>query len=428
MSTSPGGTIPVRPAISRRIVDQNRDNPFFLCLWHYAVHAPFQAKEELIGKYRGRKDPRGEQNCPTMAAMIKSMDESLGRILDKLDELDIADDTIIILMSDNGGNMYDRVEGETPTNNAPLRGGKATLYEGGTREPCIIVWPGVVEPGSRCSEIISSIDFYPTMLEMAGVTKKQEQRVDGVSIVPLLRGAGKLDREAIFCHFPHYIPATKNLPGTYVRKGDWKLIRFYGEGPDRSPGYELYNLRNDIGETNNLAAQMPEKVRELDALITRHLEAIGAIVPILNPKYRPTAFNPITDEPIEGWKPAGTCDIRAKDGVLHVTSFGRDPYFLTNEVPEVSGPVVFRMRMKSRADGAGQVFWGTAKALPFHRSRSVVFAPQHDGRWREYALDLPVDGALRALRLDPCAAPGEIEIDWIRLCAPNGAVLRSWDF
>jgi arylsulfatase A-like enzyme len=224
-----------------------------------------------------------------MASMLKSTDESIGRIVDKLDDLGIADDTIVIFTSDNGGNMYNEVEGRPPTNNAPLRSGKGSIYEGGVRTPAIVVWPGVAKPGAQSPGLLSSVDYYPTMLEMAGIKPREGQVLDGESIVPLLRGAGRLEREAIFCHFPHYVAATGNRPSTSVRKGDWKLIRFYGEGPERSNGYELYNLRDDIGETNNLAAKAPGRVRELDALIDRFLADTGAIVPVRNPAYNPKA-------------------------------------------------------------------------------------------------------------------------------------------
>ncbi|MGB2823231.1 MAG: sulfatase, partial [Phycisphaerae bacterium] len=268
-----------------KYIEDRRHGPLLLCLWHYAVHAPFQAKEKLVEDCRSRTDPRGKQGCAIMAAMLKSLDESVGRVLDRLDGLKIADETIIVFASDNGGNMYNVVEGRPPTNNHPLRNGKGSIYEGGTRTPCIVVWPGTVEPHSRCSEVISSIDFFPTMLEMAGIQPRQGLRFDGESIVPLLKGTGKLRREAVFCHFPHYIPATGNLPGTSVRQGDWKLIRLYGEGPGRSCAYELYNLKDDIGETINLAEKFPEKVKQLDGLISRHLEETGALVPIPNPAY-----------------------------------------------------------------------------------------------------------------------------------------------
>ena len=267
-----------------------RNKPFMLCLWHYAVHAPFQGKKALVDTYGRRKDPRGKQDCPTMAAMIHSLDQGVGRVMTELNGLKIADNTIVVFMSDNGGNMYDRVQGVPPTNNAPLRGGKGTIYEGGVREPCIVVWPGVVKPGSRSAELVSSIDFYPTLLEMAGIRPKTGQVIDGLSMVGVLKGTGRLDREAIFCHFPHYTPkAGGRFPATSVCRGDWKLIRCYGEGPNRTHGYELYNLKDDIGEHDNLAARHPEAVQALDALIARHLKDTGGIVPIPNPRYDPKA-------------------------------------------------------------------------------------------------------------------------------------------
>ena len=402
-----------------RYVERHKAEPFFLCFWHWAVHAPFQAKEALVEKYRDKTDPRGKQGCAVMAGMIRSLDESLGRLLEGLDRLGIADDTVILFFSDNGGNMYNVVEGRPPTNNAPLRGGKATIYEGGTREPCVVVWPGVVKPGSRCAEVISSIDWYPTLLEMAGLAPKTGQILDGTSIVPLLKGAGRLGREAIFCHFPHYTPATGNLPATYVRKGDWKLIRLYGEGPDRANAYELYNLKDDIGETTNLAERHPEKVKELDALIERHLADIGALVPVLNPSYAPAATK---------WTPSKGCTLTVNDGVLHLRSTGGDPYLHTTDVPKVTGPVTVAFRMRSDSKGAGRVFWAADRAKGFHRDRSVGFEPRHDGEWHEYTVALPVEGALRGVRIDPSTAAGLIQIDWIRLVGADGGVLKAWEF
>ena len=274
-----------------RYIESNRKNPFLLFLWHFGVHGPWGHKEEITKQYLDKKDPRGQQNNPIMASMLKSIDESVGRVMEKLNELILFDNTIVIFFSDNGGNMYNRIGPDelTPTNNYPLRGGKATIFEGGTREPLIIRWPGVVEPGSRCSEVVSSIDFYPTLLEMAGAKPKAKQILDGENIVPLLKQTGKLKRKAIFCHFPHNTPATENIASTYVRCGNWKLIRFYHDGKGGNHRYELYNLTEDIGETNNQAAKYPDKVKQLDALIDQHLKDTGALVPIKNPKYDPDA-------------------------------------------------------------------------------------------------------------------------------------------
>jgi arylsulfatase A-like enzyme len=276
-----------------RFLEDHRDGPFFLSYWQYPVHAPYQAHLGLIEKYRGKTDPRDKQRNPIMGAMIESLDNSVGRVLDKLEELDLMDHTLIVFFSDNGGNEYDIVNGEYPTNNDPLRYGKGNIYEGGIRVPCIVVWPGKVEPNTVSSEIIQSIDFYPTLLEVAGLKPREGQVLDGVSLIDLWTGNRPLNRQAIFSHFPHYTPVTHGLPTTAVWSGPWKLHRQYGEGPDQSNGFRLYNLEEDIGETHDLAGQYPDIVKKLDGLITEHLRHIGALIPVANPVYDPEAESPM---------------------------------------------------------------------------------------------------------------------------------------
>ncbi len=255
-----------------KFIQASKDRPFFLNYWCFSVHGPWDAKKELVEKYRAQADPKSPQRNPVYGAMVHSLDENVGRLLRTIDELGLTKNTIIVFFSDNGGVHFREVEGAPVTSNAPLRGGKATLYEGGTREPCIIVWPGVVTPGSRSDALISSIDFHPTLLEMAGLRPKEGLNFDGISIVPALRGE-RLRRDTIFCHFPHYTPATGNVPGARVRKGDWKLIRFYADN-------------DDLGETNNLAGGMPAKVKELNALLDGFLRDTQAVVPRPNSSYK----------------------------------------------------------------------------------------------------------------------------------------------
>lgn len=274
-----------------KYIQDKKDVPFMLCLWHFAVHGPWGCKKEKYERYLKKTDPSGRQDCAVMAAMLESLDESVGRVLDKLEELGISDNTIVIFMSDNGGNVHTDLNGTPPTNNEPLRSGKGDIYEGGVRVPCIISWPDVIKSGSVCKEAVSSVDIYPTLLQMAGIEKNKNQIVDGESLLPLLKGDGKLSREAIFCHFPHNVVALNCKPCTSVRQGDWKLIRTYYEGGNGEHKYELYNLIEDISEKNNLAAKMPEKVRELDELITQHLINIDAVIPVINPNYDPGAIS-----------------------------------------------------------------------------------------------------------------------------------------
>ena len=276
-------------------IRQNSERPFFLNYWCFSVHAPIQGKPDLVEKYRAKADPEMAQRNPIMGAMVESLDDAVGSLLSAIDEAGIADETIIVFFSDNGGMVHRLNAGVPVTSNAPLRSGKSSIYEGGVREPMIVAWPPLVEAGSRSDAIVQSIDFYPTLLELTGVPARDGQSFDGVSIVPALRGE-PLERDAIFVHIPQYTPATLHRPSTSVRRGDWKLIRFYCDGPDQQDRHELYNLAEDIGETTDLAGQEQDIVSELSALIDRFLSDTEAVVPTPNPRYRPGA-DPFPDGP-----------------------------------------------------------------------------------------------------------------------------------
>lgn len=268
---------------AEKFIEDNRDKPFFLHLAHYAVHVPIQARKETVDKYQARVKAENIHNNSVYAAMIESVDESVGRVMKKLEQLGIAERTVVFFMSDNGGLSVK--EGDfkhTPaTSNAPLRAGKGYLYEGGLREPMIIRWPGVVAPASLCSVPVISVDFYPTILEIAGITGDPELLADGASLVPLLKQTGNLEREAIYWHYPHF-SNQGGMAGGAVRKGDYKLIEFYQDG-----FLELYNLKDDIGETNNLAGKRPEKAAELRQLLKHWLKEVKAQMPVPNPDYKP---------------------------------------------------------------------------------------------------------------------------------------------
>jgi arylsulfatase A-like enzyme len=289
-----------------RFIEANRDRPFFLNLWHCGVHGPWGHKEELTRHYASKQDPRGKQGNPIMASMLKSVDESLGRLLDALERLKLADNTIVLFTSDNGGNVHSNTPtdrralrgaddprladwrkwaGEQPpTNNDPLRAGKGTLYEGGVRVPLMVSWPGVIHPGTTSSEVVGAIDVYPTLVELIGLPRPAQQTMDGVSYARVLKQTGSLNRQGYFTYFPHGGPAKP--PGVTVRAGDWKLIRWFETGPDYPDRHELYNLEEDLGERKNLAAHMPDKLRELDAMIATFLKDTGALTPKPNPAYR----------------------------------------------------------------------------------------------------------------------------------------------
>jgi arylsulfatase A-like enzyme len=289
----------------RLVRNRDKDRPFFLNLWHYAVHIPIQAPARLVEKYKKKaaalgldkiqpfevgeffpcehkRDKRVQrrkiQSDPVYAAMVQNLDENIGRLLQALDAEGVLDETVIVFTSDNGG--LSSTEG-SPTTNRPLAEGKGWVYEGGTREPLVVVWPGVTAPDSVCGVPVTTPDFYPTLLEMAGLPLIPEQHVDGVSIAPLLRGAENLDREAIFWHFPHY-SNNGGTPGCSVRSGDYKLIEFFEDNR-----LELYNLRRDIGEAHDLAPDMPEKAAELRKMLHAWLDRVHAIIPQPDPEWKP---------------------------------------------------------------------------------------------------------------------------------------------
>jgi arylsulfatase A-like enzyme len=213
--------------------------------------------------------------------------------MDKLDELDLADNTAVIFFSDNGGLLVK--EGVRITSNAPLRGGKGMLYEGGIREPMIIRLPGVVAPGGTCDEPVTSVDFHPTILEMAGVKAKSPNPIDGVSLFPLLKGTGRLNRGAIYWHYPHY---HLGKPSGAIRQSDWKLIEFYEDGR-----LELYNLKDDLSEKNNLATKNPEKATELTKELDGWRKRVKARTPTPNPDYDPARADQPPPRPAKPTKP-----------------------------------------------------------------------------------------------------------------------------
>jgi arylsulfatase A-like enzyme len=259
-----------------RFIARHRDRPFFLYLPHYAVHTPLMGKQAVVEKYRARVRPGDPQNNATYGALVESVDDALGRILKALEERKLADRTVVIFTSDNGG-----LRGSTY--NLGLRAGKGSAYEGGVRIPLIVRWPGVTKPGSECSAPVISPDHYPTLLEGAGVPMAPGQVVDGASYLPLLRGAATSAREAIYWHYPHYHPGGAT-PYSAVRAGDWKLIEFFEDDH-----VELYHLREDPEEKRDLAASMPERARELRQRLHAWRRQVGAQLPSPNPDYDPAA-------------------------------------------------------------------------------------------------------------------------------------------
>jgi arylsulfatase A len=269
---------------SIRFINANKDKNFFLYLPHFAVHLPLQAKKKLIEKYEAKlkQMPDYPQKNAIYAAMIDSLDQSVGRIRRELKKLNLSDRTIVIFASDNGGRV-------PTTSNLPLRVGKGSCYEGGTRVPLVIDWPGVTKAGSVCETPVITMDLFPTLASAAGITDYEQRaaghKIDGVDLAPLLRRSGKLDRDELFWHYPHYQHYQMGgaTPYSAIHKGDFKLIEYLDDRPA-----ELYNLRDDIGEQHNLAGEMPDKVAALRKRLHEWREEVGAQMPTKNPNYDPS--------------------------------------------------------------------------------------------------------------------------------------------
>ena len=272
-------------------LEDNGDHPFLLFLSFYSVHTPLQGRKDLIEKYEAKAKqlqpagpeflPEGEhkarqvQNHPTFAAMVEAMDQAVGTVLDGLKRLGLSENTAVFFMADNGG--LSTAEG-APTSNVPLRAGKGWLYEGGIRVPLIVKWPGVASPGSACSHPVTSTDFYPTMLDMAGLPQKPEQHQDAMSFAPLLRGETLPKDRPLFWHYPHY-GNQGAFPGAAVRLGAYKLIEFFEDGHQ-----ELYNLQDDLGEQCNLIHDAPNYAQTLSEMLHTWQKEVGARFPTPNPK------------------------------------------------------------------------------------------------------------------------------------------------
>ena len=263
-----------------RIMERTKDKPFFLNLWYHTVHTPIEGKPNLVEYYKRKVKPGMHHQNYEYAAMVHSLDENVGRILAKIKELGIKDNTIVIFFSDNGG-YINKFKTKAVTDNYPLRSGKGSLYEGGTREPLIVRWPGVTKAGSVCRQPVISMDFYPTILEMTGLDGDSEHNadMDGLSIAALLKNPNaRLKRKELYWHYPHYYPTTS--PVSSIRQGDWKLIEYFED-----ERVELYNLKKDIGEVNNLAEKMPKRAEELRKCLDLWRKNVNAQMPVPNPKY-----------------------------------------------------------------------------------------------------------------------------------------------
>lgn len=426
-------------------LEAHREEPFFLNLWQYGVHGPWGHKEEYTSRFAKKTDPRGHQRNPIMASMLKSVDDSLGRVLDKLDELGLTKNTLFLFYSDNGGNTHSNIPGsrqmsikpdhpkygfvedwkkwagpEPPTNNAPLREGKGRIYEGGQRVPLMVRWPGRIDEGSKSDAVVGPIDLYPTILEAAGVKVPDGHVVDGVSILPVLEGKGELGRDALFTWFPHLVPAAS------VRSGKWKLIYRWEPHREYPETRELYDLASDIGETRNLASKHPDKVAELEALIERFIVDTNALAPKPNPAYRADSAR-AARAPDAGLVPKFS-RVTVIEGALRVEKDGRSPFLGTAQLKSFAGPLAMKLRIKGAA-GDGSIRWMEDSQEEFPaKGQEVGYSLSEQNGWQDISLEIPVEGSPRLLRIHvPATDEVPVEIESIVFEDRNGQT-RRWSF
>jgi arylsulfatase A-like enzyme len=399
-------------------IADNKDHPFFMCFWMYDVHAPYQCKQELIDKWKKLADPANSQHSPTMAAMVEMMDTTAGRVLDALKKNGLEDNTIVIFTSDNGGNMYDVADGTTPTCNLPLRSGKGNNYEGGVRIPLIIRWPGVTRPGSVSHSVISTVDHYPSILQMTGLPLRPQDHKDGVSYVPALQGR-PFDRGPTLCDFTHFVDATMNIPNSWIRDGDWKLLRFWFDGPGQTDRYELYNLKDDIGESHNLAAQYPEKVATLSAELDKLRSKASALPVHPNKNY--------TGRTVGVWSADGKGNLSARDGALVLEA--AQPQFdaRTRVTPSLVNTAWIEFDARSEKGNIVSVQWTSQSQPQFGvPERNVAKALSND--WKTFRVKMDFPGRIKDIRFVLSNDGDEAELRNVKLLTPDGSLITAYTF
>ena len=415
-----------------KYIAAHKDQPFYLNYWAFSVHSPWNARADYIEHFKAKADPKNPQHNALYAAMVKSLDDGVGRLLQAVDDAGIADNTIIVFYSDNGGYAYPPKKTDPEgyadipaTSNLPLRSGKASLYEGGTREPFIFAWPGKAKAGATSDILFQSVDFYPTLLSFVGLKPHDGIKLDGHDQSKALLG-GDSPRDRVFCHFPHGTATRDSVmdgfyAGTYVRKGDWKLIRFYARNDDGTDDLELYDLKNDLGERRNLAKDKPELVKELNGLITDFLKDTEAVIPKLNPAATKAAQAP--RDPLMTWKNRN-CDATVKESILTAKGTGPSPFLGVGA--GLTGPAKVTFRLRTATGGDSHV-----DLIPTSggKETGVIAFPYSakGGEWQEITVDLPHKGPAAIMRLYLPHANEVVELDWVEL-KPTGAKSRRWDF
>jgi len=393
-------------------IDRHQRDSFFLYLSFVPPHWPMQAKPEHLAQY----DHIPDLHRRTMLGMMASLDENVGRVLAKLRETNLEENTLVFFLSDNGGPTgrarpqpdADFEYGQNTSKNDPCRGVKGDLLEGGIRVPFMVQWKGRIPAGKTYDHPVLSLDILPTALAAAGVEPQAGWKLDGANLLPLLTGEDPAaPHETLYWRF-RFPPAQPALHRWAIRQGDWKLVK-----NGREP-VSLYNLASDIGETNNVAVEQPARVIAMKAAYdqwdTQNKEPLWTDAPA-----PPAAKAPSTI--IRGTRHA---KVEILPTEIRVECTGRDPQLIFGDIPGSSGPFTLELRIKSTSQGRGEVFWSTAPTPEFTAEQSVPFEAEHDGaKWHDYTIKLPaVSTALTHLRLDPGTAPAR-EASVLLLWSPS---------
>lgn len=408
-----------------KYITEHADEPFFMCFWLYDVHAPYQSKPHLVEKWKKRVDPDNPQRCPTMGAMIEVMDNNVGRVLDALENNGIDDRTIVIFTSDNGGTMYMEADGTTPTNNEPLRSGKGNNYEGGVRIPLIIRWPGRTKPGSVNDSVVSTVDHYPSILEMTGQKLRPDEHKDGVSYVDALDG-NPFDRGPTICGFEHFLLATMNIPNVSVRDGDWKLYRFWFDrttplasgGTKLEHRYELYNLSEDLGETRNVADAFPERVKAMDEIITRYYNENDILRPHTN-----QAYNGRT---IGVWAANDRGTARAVEGALCLHSDQDQFAAETRVIANMNAGAVIEFEARSETETHLSVQW-TSSAQPTYKQPQLARV-NLSKTWSKHRVAMPFAGGIKKIRFVLRDAGWQASVRNVKVYTAEGTLMTAYEF
>lgn len=439
--------------------------PFFMNYWQFSVHAPFGAKPELITRYQKKINPDSAQRSPTYAAMVHSLDDAVGTLLDALEDEGIADETIVIFYSDNGGNVHSGLE-ETDskgnkyitaiTSNQPLKGGKGGIHEGGIRVPAVVVWPGITAPGSRNKTRIQSLDLYPTILKMLGIVPPEEHIIDGLDFTKALQGI-EYERDPMFTYVPshgntpHWLP-----PSISVHSRQWKLIRTFHYGENGDHQYRLYDLQKDIGENKNLASSHHDVVQELDSLIEQYIQDAKVVLPLSNPNFDASRFDPsligiqagglkmprgfkavneaapstpptkLSPKSLLGWILRGA-DVEMDTESIKLTPNGRQPFMAIANL-QLTGPIEVRIRIRSTRDGVGNLQWRTHEQEFFPEAKQLQSFGLTAGKWQEVKLQLATEGKLKHVRIFVPTPKNTTEIDWIEINSKSNSQKKRWDF